>query len=147
MKSNKTTVLLILLIIAILAGVFLFYKNSDKIIDWLSGKSKNSNTAAIDDGINRETRDFKLSGEDRTGRDTKYSSMISLDNYYNNIYYSAKDFNLPTNLFKYRNKIKVRLTYSPEDLTVYECKILNAETGEVIENATNEKMIELFGGE
>lgn len=47
------------------------------------------------------------------------------------ISFDAADYNLPDNLFEYNGDIMLRLTYSEQDRSVYDCKVVNKIIGEI----------------
>ena len=57
---------------------------------------------------------------------------------------NAKEYNLPANLYDYRDDIRLRLTYSLEDYKVSGCKVINYQTGKIIEDLSEENINKLF---
>ena len=54
------------------------------------------------------------------------------------------DFNLPSNLYDYREYIRMRVTYSEDDYKVIECKVIDYKTGEIIEDLSEENINKMF---
>ena len=56
----------------------------------------------------------------------------------------SNKYNLPDILFYYSEYIRLRITYSEETLEVYDCKVVNYRTGEIIEDVSEENINRLF---
>lgn len=53
-------------------------------------------------------------------------------------------YNLPTCLCNYRDDIWLKVTYSQKDYKVYDCKVINRNTDEIIEDLSEENLSKLF---
>ena len=56
----------------------------------------------------------------------------------------AKEYNLPSNLYDYKDEIRLRITYIKENYDVLECKVINYKTGEIIKDLSEENINKLF---
>ena len=123
MKNNKKCKILLLFAIMMIAFTIcsVCYAESEKI-----------------------TEDLELSGTIGVADVIIYQSDIKVDGEYIALSVKASDFNLPPNLYNYRDDIRFRLTYSKEDYTVYDCKVINYRTGEIIEDLSEENIEKMF---
>lgn len=94
-----------------------------------------------DEDKNLITNDLELNSYGSSNNKIKYgcyieeSVLLSIE---------AEEFNLPPNLFNYIEDIRLRVTYSQEDYKVYDCKVINYITGEIIEDISEENINKLF---
>jgi hypothetical protein len=58
--------------------------------------------------------------------------------------FNAADYNLPSNLYEYKDEIRFRITYTEEDKKIYDLKIINYMTAEIIEDLSYENIEKLF---
>ena len=58
---------------------------------------------------------------------------VSLENL--ELQLNAADYNLPLNLYEYRDDIRLRIMYVKDTNEILECKVLNYMTEEIIEDA------------
>lgn len=57
---------------------------------------------------------------------------------------NGNEYNLPTCLSNYRDDIWFKVTYSQKDYKVYDCKVINRNTDEIIEDLSEENLSKLF---
>lgn len=57
---------------------------------------------------------------------------------------NGNEYNLPTCLTNYRDDIWFKVTYSQKDYKVYDCKVINRNTDEIIEDLSEENLSKLF---
>ena len=86
------------------------------------------------------TNDFKLNSY------SSYNNEIIYGTYIEEKLLSIKaiDYNLPSNLYDYKDDIRLRITYTKEDYKVYDCKVINHKNGEIIEDLSEENINKLF---
>lgn len=92
----------------------------------------------------RITKDLKINSYYSSSNEGTYGCYIEKDGEPKALSIDATKFNLPSNLYKYRDDIRLRITYTESDYTVYECKVINYKTGEIIEDLSEEKIEQLF---
>lgn len=56
----------------------------------------------------------------------------------------GNEYNLPTCLSNYKDDIGFKVTYSQKDYKVYDCKVINRNTDEIIEDLSEENLSKLF---
>lgn len=90
------------------------------------------------------TNDFELNSYSSSNNEIIYGTYIEKNG--ENILLSIKaaDYNLPSNLYNYKDDIHLRITYTEGDYKVYDCKIINHKNGEVIEDLSEENINKLF---
>jgi len=87
------------------------------------------------------TKDLKLNGYVSYNNEFIYTCDIGKTEWLN---INKKEFGLPSNLYDYSEYIRMRVTYSEEDLKVYDCKVINYKTGELIEDLSDKNINKLF---
>lgn len=92
----------------------------------------------------RITNDFKINSYVSFNNKSVYGCNIEKDGELKSLSIDAKEFNLPSNLYDYRDYIRMRITYTEDDLKVYDCKVINNKTGELIEDLSEENINRLF---
>lgn len=104
----------------------------------------NATCFANNEDENRITNDFELSSYSSSNGEVQYGVYVKKDD--KNILLSIKavDYNLPSNLYNYKDDIRLRITYSQLDYEVLDCKVVNYKTGEIIEDLSEENMNKLF---
>ena len=90
------------------------------------------------------TNDFELSSCSSSNGEVQYGVYVKRDNENKLLSIKAKDFNLPSNLYAYKDDIRLRITYSQLDYEVLDCKVINYKTGEIIEDLSEENINKLF---
>ena len=90
------------------------------------------------------TSDFQLSSYSSSNGEVHYGVYIKKDDEDKLISIKATDYNLPSNLYDYKDDIRLRITYSQVDYEVLECKVVNNKTGEIIEDLSEENINKLF---
>lgn len=89
------------------------------------------------------TDDFEINYYISSGKEYNYGSYIDDENF-TQLSIEAKKYNLPSNLYEYRDDIRFRITYSINDYEVYDCKVINYNTGEIIQDLSEENIERLF---
>ncbi len=92
----------------------------------------------------RITNDFEISSNSVNLDEVTYGCSEEKNGKTISLLVSAKKYNLPSNLYKYKSDVRLRVTYTENDQNVYDCKVVNYKTGAVIENATDETIQQLF---
>lgn len=92
----------------------------------------------------RITNDFQLSSYGSYNGEIYYGVDVKKDNEEKMLSIKATDYNLPSNLYDYKDNIRLRITYSQTDYEVLECKVINYKTGEIIEDLSEENINKLF---
>lgn len=90
------------------------------------------------------TKDFKLNSYSSFNNEMIYGCNIEKDSELKSLSINATEFNLPSNLYDYKDDIRMRVTYSEEDYKVYDCKVINYKTGKLIEDLSEENINKLF---
>lgn len=90
------------------------------------------------------TKDFELNSYASSNNEIIYGCNVEKDGEFKLLSINATEFNLPSNLYDYKDDIRMRVTYSEEDYKVYDCKVINYKTGELIENLSEENINKLF---
>ena len=90
------------------------------------------------------TKDFELSSVSSAHGEMVYGVYLKKDNENIPLSIKAADYNLPSNLFDYKDYIRLRITYSQEDNEVLDCKVINYKNSEIIEDLSEENMNRLF---
>lgn len=107
--------------------------------------SFNSNCLANDDNV---TEDFDLVGKTVVNGEITYRARIANDpsTYEDDtmLYVEASTHKLPSNLYEWRDYIRLRLTYSKVDYKVHVCKVINNQTNNIIEDVSEENINKLF---
>ena len=93
---------------------------------------------------NAITKDWALNMRSAVNGKVTYGSYITTKKEIKLLSLDAKEYNLPDNLLDYSDNILLRLTYSEQDFKVYDCKIINKMTGEIITDTTEENIKKLF---
>lgn len=93
---------------------------------------------------NKITNDFELSSRSSMNNEIQYGVYVKKDD--ENILLSIKaaDYNLPSNLYDYKDNIRLRVTYLQDNYEVLDCKVINFKTGEIIEDLSEENINKLF---
>lgn len=102
------------------------------------------NSKCLANNDNLMTNDFELTSRSEVNGELLYGIYIKIGEEYKTLVIKATDFNLPSNLYNYKDDIRMRITYSPEDYKVYACKVINYKTGEILENLSEENLNKLF---
>lgn len=103
------------------------------------------NTICSANNENLITEDFELySRSEELNGEITYGSLIKVGEEYKGLLIKATDFNLPSNLYNYKDDIRLRITYSQVDYEVLECKVINYKTGEIVEDTSEENINRLF---
>ena len=90
------------------------------------------------------TKDFELNSQSSSNNEIIYGCNIEKDGELKSLSINATEFNLPSNLYDYKDDIRMRVTYSEEDYKVYDCKVINYKTGELIKDLSEENINKLF---
>ena len=93
---------------------------------------------------NLVTDDFELNSRSSINGALQYGSYVIKDNEYNLLSINATDYNLPSNLYDYKEDIRLRITYLPDTYEVKGCKVINYQTGGIIEDLSEENINKLF---
>lgn len=104
----------------------------------------NSICFADNENKNLITSDFELNSYSSINNEIEYGSDLKKDGETILLSIKAKDYNLPSNLYTYKDDILLRITYSQDDYKVYDCKVINNRTGEIIEDLSEENINKLF---
>lgn len=102
------------------------------------------NSKCLANNDNLMTNDFELTSRSEVNGELLYGIYIKIGEEYKTLVIKATDFNLPSNLYNYKDDIRMRITYSPEDYRVYACKVINYKTGEILEDLSEENLNKLF---
>ncbi len=102
------------------------------------------NSICLANNENLITNDFELNSRSEVNGELAYGIYIKIGEEYKTLVIKATDFNLPSNLYNYKDDIRMRITYSPEDYKVYDCKVINYKTGEIVEDLSEENLNKLF---
>lgn len=102
------------------------------------------NSICLANNENLMTNDFELNFYSKVNGDLSYGSYIKIGEENKTLVIKATDFNLPSNLYNYKDDIRMRITYSLEDYKVYDCKVIDYKTGKIIEDLSEEKLDKLF---
>lgn len=129
MKRKKIFILLVIIITIAIAIALFFIFTKDK--------------TSYEDN-DKITKDLSLNTYTSFENVIEYGCNISKDGEIFVLSINATKFNLPSNLYNYTDYIRMRVTYSEEDLKVYDCKVINYSTGEVIEDLSEENINKLF---
>ena len=123
MNSKKIYKILVLIITAILTFTMysVCYADSEKI-----------------------TNDCELNSYFLSDNETIYECNIEKDGEPKLLSIDATKFNLPSNLYDYKDDIRLRITYTEVDYEIYDCKVINHKTGEIIEDLSEENLNKLF---
>lgn len=90
------------------------------------------------------TKDFELNSYSSSNNEVIYGCDIGKDEEIKLLSINATEFGLPSNLYNYKDYIRMRVTYTEDDLKVYDCKVINHKTGELIEDLSEENINRLF---
>lgn len=90
------------------------------------------------------TKDFELNSYSSSNNEIIYGCDIGKDGEIKLLSINATEFGLPSNLYDYKDYIRMRVTYTEDDLKVYDCKVINHKTGELIEDLSEENINRLF---
>lgn len=134
------------------SGVF-EYRSSNLVLYGYEGST--TQTYAQQNGIKFEklssgeqeetiTNDFQLSSCSSSNGEVQYGVYVKNDDENKLLSIKATDYNLPSNLYDYKDDIRLRITYSPVDYEVLDCKVINYKTGEIIEDLSEENINKLF---
>lgn len=93
---------------------------------------------------NEITNDFKVSSRSSINGVVTYGVYIKKDNENVLLSFNASDYNLPPNLNEYKDDLRLRITYTPADNKVLDCKVVNNITDEIIEDVSEENINRLF---
>ena len=150
---SKKTLILLIIAILILGGAVGFWLYSKEYASKDTQKNKEiadsqspQNESTIQTTKDFITEDFEISSRSAFGKKVTYGCYIGND-FSKMIEVNEKDFNLPSNLYDFQGDIYLRLTYNPETLEVSECKVVNRENDEIIEDISEENMMKLFSVE
>ncbi len=149
MKNKKIIfIILAIFIVAVIIGIVVTInvinkkdKNNNDLSNSSINQTNENSTANNIDNANASTGDFSISGVMNNNGNCQYS--VNLDEN-TPIYINASEFNLPSNLYDYKDNIKLRLTYSNDDNKIYDCKIINSMTSEIVEDTSDDNMKKLF---
>lgn len=149
-KAQKMAWIIIGLIIVIgvvLVSVFVILPNvkgDDEDKSEVSS-SKESKSKSYTDSV---TEDFEISGYMSLGKKIQYSVYIESEDdeeySYQDIEINAKDYNLPSNLYEFKDDILLRVTYSSKNYEVYDCVVLDSSTKKEIEDISEENIEKLY---
>lgn len=123
MKCKKILILITVIFLTFTMNYTCFANNADK---------------------NKITNDFELTSYSSINDEVQYGVYAKKDDENVVLSIKATDYNLPSNLYKYKDDIRLRITYSQVDYKVLECKVINNKTGEIIEDLSEENMNKLF---
>lgn len=98
------------------------------------------------DNENLITKDFKITYYSRISNEITYGVSIIKEgeNTETTLTFDASDYHLPSNLYNYRDDIRLRITYSPEDFEIYDCKIVDLITNKILEDISEENIEKLY---
>lgn len=99
---------------------------------------------ATDVSGNEITNDFKLSSRSSINGVVTYGVYIKNGSENVLLSFNAADYNLPPNLNEYKEDLRLRITYTPSDNKVLNCKIINNKTDEIVEDISEENINRLF---
>lgn len=99
---------------------------------------------ANSEGENLITSDLELNSYSSSNNEIQYGSNLEKDGEFIQLSIKATDYNLPSNLYNYKDNIRLRITYSQDNYKVYDCKVINNKTGEIIEDLSEENINKLF---
>lgn len=123
MKCKKILILITVVFLAFTMNATCFANNTDE---------------------NEITNDFELSSYSSSNGEVQYGVYVKKDDENVLLSIKATDYNLPSNLYDYKDDIRLRITYSQVDYEVLECKVVNNKTGEIIEDLSEENIDKLF---
>lgn len=87
------------------------------------------------------TNDFELNLYSSMNNVIQYGVMVNENDI---IQIKAEDYNLPSNLYDYKDDIRLRITYLKENYKVLECKVVDFKNNEIIEDLSEENINKLF---
>ncbi len=123
MKCNKVLILITVVFIVFTLNATCFANNADE---------------------NEITNDFELSSCSSSNGEVQYGVYVKKDDENVLLSIKATDYNLPSNLYNYKDDIRLRITYLQADNEVIDCKVINYKTGEIIEDLSEENINKLF---
>lgn len=107
----------------------------------------NNSCFANNNDENQITNDFELSSYSSIDGDVQYGVYVKKDEENMLLSIKAADYDLPSNLYDYKDDIRLRITYSQADYKVLNCKVINYKNGEIIEDLSEENINKLFNVE
>lgn len=150
---SKKTLIFFILAVLILGGAVGFWLYSkeytskdDQKNKEISNSQSTQNESTVQTTKDFITDDFEIGSRSALGKKVTYGCYIG-DDFSKVIEVSEKEFNLPSNLYDFGQDIYLRLTYHPETLEVSDCKVVNRENGEIIEDLSEENILKLFSVE
>lgn len=93
---------------------------------------------------NRITNDFELSSRSSINNEIQYGVYVKKGDENSLLSIKAADYNLPSNLYDYKDNIRLRVTYLQDNHEVLDCKVINFKTGEIIEDLSEKNINKLF---
>lgn len=91
------------------------------------------------------TNDFVISSFSSINNVCEYGVYVNTGNENDElISIKAADYNLPKNLYNYKDDIRLRIKYSSTDKNVLDCKVVNYQTDKIIEDLSEENIDKLF---
>lgn len=89
------------------------------------------------------TKDFEITSYIEIKNKVKYGVDITEEES-GHVSFNASDYHLPSNLYDYRDDVRLRISYSPENYKIYDCKVVNFMTNEIIKNISKKNIEKLF---
>ena len=71
------------------------------------------------------TKDLELNSYSSSNGEIIYGCNVDVESNDVLLSINAADYDLPSNLYDYKDEIRLRITYSQEDYKVYDCKVIN----------------------
>lgn len=138
-------ILIIVIILLITAGIVIYINktkdNRNEEDDKLTESWKENNNATNENAI---TDDFKINSYSKFNNEIQYGCYINKDDENISLSIKVSDYNLPSCLYNYKDDIRFRITYSEENHEIYDCKVVNYKTGEIIEDISEDNINKLF---
>lgn len=145
-KSSKLILIFAVIVLVIAVVFFVLIKNKNESEEKTESNNKNNenNTEVTAKEDDSQTDIFEITGVMTLNNKITYYCIIKDSDDYDEIEVKAKDFDLPSVLMDYNDDIELQLKYSTNDKTVYDCKVINKSTGQVIDDISEDHLYKLF---
>lgn len=147
---TRLGVIFIVIILIVFVGAVILLLNNNESEQNKENK-KEKEVEEIDDKIDNEmpddlvTTDISISITSTFNGETSFGGFIQdEDGELIGLSVLADDFDLPEYLSDYKSDIILRVKYSEEDYTVYDCQVINPKTNEIVENLSEKNLKKLF---
>ena len=139
---SKNSVILLVVVILIFGGALGFWVYTRNLSNNKESKATSQEQTYIPTE-NCVTDDFRINGRSIIGKKVTYSCYFEND-FSKVLSIDAKPYNLPDNLLEFSDELLLRITYDKEDLKVYECKVVDPRTNEIVNDTSKENINKLF---